>query len=338
MNSELIYKPPNSPSTTTKNICIRLSTYGYPQTLRAAFKSHESDVRGIGARPLRSRIIMRSALIGVVLLNFVIALRCEAATLERPGIEVIDETVDFWRFWDVNVEKTDELKVQAFFDTVVAVHPELFSGSVLGGESLTNRSDDPAVRKRVATYLHDVVPLIPRMRILSNEIGNFRRYVQEFEHYFPGYIPSAPVYFTVSLFTFDAGARMANGGVALFLSIDGIAHLDGNDADFKIIMDHELFHQYHEQIAPKVPNYNEPLWSYLWEEGLATFVSQRLNPGSTAAQVLITPSNLPQLVHPMLPALARELLANMDSTDRDEFTAFFAVDNHRPDVPIRSGY
>jgi hypothetical protein len=63
-----------------------------------------------------------------------------------------------------------------------------------------------------------------------------------------------------------------------------------------------------------------------------------LNPGSSAAQVLITPSNLSQLTRPIFPSLARELLDHFESTNPDDFAPFFALDNHRPDVPIRSGY
>jgi Putative zinc dependent peptidase (DUF5700) len=282
---------------------------------------------------------MRHLLLAILLFNLVNAKPCESATRPRPYIDVVDVTRDFWRFWDATIEDTDDQRVQAFFNTVVASHPELFSGGVLGNASLTNRWDDPKVRQRVATYLREVAHYIPQMRSLSREIARFHRYAKEFEDIFPDFVPTAPVYFTVSLFTFDAGARFAGSGVALLFSIDGIAFFDGPDANLKIIIDHELFHQYHSQIASEEsPDHTEALWAYLWEEGLATFISQRLNPGSSAAQVLITPSNLSQLTRPIFPSLARELLDNFESTNQVELAAFFALDNHRPDVPIRSGY
>ncbi len=281
---------------------------------------------------------MRQVLITVLLLSLLDAHECESVAPKRADITVIDATPEFWQFWDANSQKPDGERVQAFFDTVVGGRPDLFGGGVLGSGSLTNRSTDPAVRKRVATYLHEVAPLIPRMRRLSKTIGSFRHYAQEFGISFPDYAPTTPVYFTVSLFAFDAGVRFAGGEAAVFFSIDGIARYDGPDADFKIIIDHELFHQYRTQIAPESSDHSEALWAYLWEEGLATFVSQQLNPGSNAAQVLMVPPNLSELASPMLPALARELLANLDSKDANEFAAFFAFDNHRPDLPLRSGY
>jgi hypothetical protein len=255
----------------------------------------------------------------------------------RADIPVTDATPEFWRFWDATSGKPDGERVQAFFDTVVAARPDLFSGAVLGGGSLTNRSDDPAVRERVATYLRDVSPYIPRMRALSNRIRHFPSYAQEFGATFSNYAPTTPVYFTVSLFAFDAGVRIASGQTALFFSIDGIARFDGADANFKIIIDHELFHQYHHQITPELSE-SRALWAYLWEEGLATFVSQQLNPRSSEAAVLMVPANLPELAGPLLPAIARELLANLDSTRQDEITDFFALNHHRPGLPVRSGY
>lgn len=191
---------------------------------------------------------------------------------------------------------------------------------------------------RVAAYLHDVTPFIPRMRIFSNTIAkDFRQFAQQFTATFPDYVPTTPVYFTISLFEFDAGARIAGNQTAVFFGIDGIARSDGADASLQVIIDHELFHQYHNQIAPELTE-SSALWAYLWEEGLATFVSQQMNPGSTEAQVFVTPPNLSELAGPILPALARELLTNLDSTNQETLRAFFAIDNHRPDIPIRSGY
>jgi len=274
----------------------------------------------------------------ILLLSLVDGKRCESASVQHVEVSVIDATAVFWQFWDANSEKPDSERVQAFFDTVVATHPDLFSGGVLGGESLTNRFDDPAVRRRVATYLHDVAPLIPKMRIFSNTITrDFRQFAHKFTITFPDYVPISPVYFTISLFQFDAGVRVARNHTAVFFGIDGIARSDGADASLQVIIDHELFHQYHLQIAPELTESNA-LWAYLWEEGLATFVSQRMNPGSTEAQVFVSPPNLSGLASPMLPALARELLSNFDSTNREELAVFFSPVHHRPDIPIRSGY
>jgi hypothetical protein len=47
--------------------------------------------------------------------------------------------------------------------------------------------------------------------------------------------------------------------------------------------DHELFHLYHRQVVgADAPHDNEPAWWTMWMEGLATYVSQRMNPGLDA--------------------------------------------------------
>lgn len=48
---------------------------------------------------------MRQAIIVILLLHSMIAQRCEAATSEPCGVQVFDETVDFWRFWGGNLGK-----------------------------------------------------------------------------------------------------------------------------------------------------------------------------------------------------------------------------------------
>ena len=280
---------------------------------------------------------VRPALLAMLLLIFVDGKRCESAIPQHGDVTIIDAMPEFWKFWDTASENDDDRRVQDFLSIVVAPHPDLFDVGVLGGGSLTNRFDDPSVQKSVAMYLHDVAPWIPRMRFLSKRVRNFRRYAQEFRIEFPDYAPITPVYFTVSLFTFDAGVRMAGGDTAVFFSIDGIARFDGADANLKVIIDHELFHQYHHQIVPELTD-NRALWAYLWEEGLATFVSQQMNLGSTEDQVLLVPPNLAERASPLLPTFARELLDKLDSTNQEDLAAFFAFDNHRPDLPKRCGY
>lgn len=119
-----------------------------------------------------------------------------------------------------------------FFDIVVAAHPELFDGRVLQEASLTGESGGQAAAARVATYLHDVAPSLPRMRELSNSIHrDLQTYARDFARTFPDYAPRTPVYFTVSLFSFDGATRTVGNATALLFGIDGIARFHGPDAD-----------------------------------------------------------------------------------------------------------
>jgi hypothetical protein len=190
----------------------------------------------------------------------------------------------------------------------------------------------------VAEYLRDVAPYITRMRELSASIHrDFGTYAQDFMVTFPDYAPRSAVYFTVSLFSFDGATREIEGRTALLFGIDGIARFHGKDANLQVLFDHELFHQYHDQIAHELTVDGAPLWMPLWEEGLATYVSRQMNPGSTEAQALLS-DTLGELSKPMLATLSRELFSNFNSTDRREYAAFFFGSNGRPDLPARCGY
>ena len=256
-----------------------------------------------------------------------------------PALRVIDATPDFWTFWDGAAGRPEPRRVQLFLERMVGRHPELFSAAVLGEHSALSGADakDPAAT--AATYLHDVAPYVPAMRRLSATLrSDLAAYARDFTTTFPDFAPVTPVYFTVSLFNFDGGTRAVNGKPALLFGIDGIARFHAPDANLKVFFDHELFHQYRDQIDPD-PDSDDPspLWQSLWEEGLATYVSQQMNPGSTLADALLSPT-LEGAAQPMLPALAAELLQNFGSTDRDEYAAFFYSRNKRPDLPPRGGY
>ena len=60
--------------------------------------------------------------------------------------------------------------------------------------------------------------------------------------------------------------------------IDAIAILHG-PGDMPSFFAHELFHIYHRQVmGSRMPDPDNFTWWEMWEEGLATYVSARLNP------------------------------------------------------------
>jgi len=282
--------------------------------------------------------VTRFLLLAVLLTAFA---RPEAAPKPLPSptsVTVVDATPPFWKFWTASSGKSEAERVRLFFDVVVAAHPQLFDSDVLIDHGLTGKSASTDAQASVAAYLRDVSPYITRMEELSESIHrNFTTYARDFTATFPEYAPKSPVYFTVSLFNFDGATRVVAGKSALLFGIDGIARYHAKDANLKVLFDHELFHQYHDQIAPELTADDSPLWVSLWEEGLATYVSQQMNPGSSEADALMSDS-LAARSAPMLPALSRELLNNFESTDSKEYAAFFFGANGRPDLPPRCGY
>ncbi len=72
------------------------------------------------------------------------------------------------------------------------------------------------------------------------------------------------------------------GQAHMLFGVDAIAILHGPE-DMPSFFAHELFHIYHRQVmGARLPDPDSVTWWSLWEEGLATYVSQRLNPALSA--------------------------------------------------------
>jgi hypothetical protein len=256
----------------------------------------------------------------------------------KATANVIDAMPAFWRFWDTTAHQPDDVRVRAFFDTVVAAYPDLFHHGLIASGALTDLGDVAEVQIRVSKYLRDVTPYIPTMRRVTSEIHkHFSRYVDDFSATFPDYAPTTPVYFTVSLFGFSGGMNFSGESTGLYFGIDEIARtLESTDA-LKILIQHELFHRYHFQIAPEIA-VDRAAWAYMWEEGLATYVSKAMSPGSTADQALVIPPHLSVLAEPHLRELAERFLEQPDSTDATAVGEMFLQDKAPAGMPMRSGY
>jgi hypothetical protein len=76
----------------------------------------------------------------------------------------------------------------------------------------------------------------------------------------------------------------------------------------------------------------------MWEEGLATYVSQRMNPGTTEDQALVIPERLSELTRPHLSELARRLLDRANSTNAADYMDLFSPEQAPAGLPPRSGY
>jgi hypothetical protein len=261
-----------------------------------------------------------------------------SAAAPRLPFSAINAMPTFWKFWNTTIDESADQRVRAFFDTVVASYPDLFHHGLIASGALTDLGSVSEVRGRVAKYLQDVSPLIPAMRHITITVrDDFPRFVQEFSAIFSDYAPTTPVYFSVSLFGFSAGLLVSGENTGLYFGVDELARIHGSLGNLKVIFQHELFHQYHYQIAPEITD-DRAAWAFMWEEGLATYVSRRMNPGTTADQVLVTPDRLSELAQPLLPNLARRLRDIADSTNPDDYMELFSAQRPQSGIPGRSGY
>ena len=112
---------------------------------------------------------------------------------------------------------------------------------------------------------------------------------------FPDFRCQVAIAFGPSFLHFDGHAfEDKRGHRHLMFGVDTIALLHG-PADMPALYAHELFHIYHRQVQGTVypkDDEDEVVWRRMWEEGLATYVSQRLNAALSPQQVLSFPADM----------------------------------------------
>jgi hypothetical protein len=159
------------------------------------------------------------------------------------------------------------------------------------------------------------------------------RFCQAFPDFAPG---KMKIYLMLSLLQFDAKIPSAHPD-SLLMGLDGLARFHGTDVPLAVILTHELFHLYHFQVNPLPRNPDDlPLYRLLWQEGLAVYASQQLNPGATLGDVLLD-SRLAARGPATVPDEAKRLLLCLDSQDDDD-AARFLISGENGEVPGRIGY
>jgi hypothetical protein len=137
-----------------------------------------------------------------------------------------------------------------------------------------------------------------------------------------------------SLGEMDAGTRTLRGESYLVFGADVMARLHTSGAE-RPFFHHELFHVYNGQFFGDC----DRLWCALWSEGLAVYASERLNPGASDADLLLTaPRPIRTAVDAKLERAVCALRARLDSTAQADYASFFLGDSSFEDLPPRSGY
>ncbi|MGA7316083.1 MAG: hypothetical protein WBX22_19175 [Silvibacterium sp.] len=124
-------------------------------------------------------------------------------------LKTINIVPDFLRFWDETRSDDEASCVRRFRQTVVAPHPQLFKGNVVPLFNLSRTADQD---RGIAEYLKKVAPFVPAIRVLNLRLAqDLTAYDQEFLNVWPDFSADEPVYFTISMGTFDGAVRNVNG-------------------------------------------------------------------------------------------------------------------------------
>jgi hypothetical protein len=243
------------------------------------------------------------------------------------NLSVTDLVPEMFHFLEVEPGgQADRAKL--FAELVIKPHPEIYDRPDVFKTDLNSLQD----------YLGQLHTYLPAIRELHTRFQRELAAVERnFLQAFPDFDGSrVRIYLMLSLFRFD-GKVPSNNPRLLMLGIDGIAKFHGAAARLSVILSHELFHLYHFQVNPMPADPDElPLYRLIWQEGLATYVSQRLNPDSSLADVLLDP-RLAEEGPRFLQTVTRQLLLELESTDDLTAATYLSFRRAGP-VPARMGY
>ena len=262
-----------------------------------------------------------------------------AVMMARPAAAhaacpVIDAASAFWPLVARSATMTPAEQAAVFRKEIVARHPGLYTEAVLDIRNAAQLDREAAAAlaaaRRNGMHGRDVAEQLKLA--LPGYVANFRRTFTDFRCNFP-------IYLTISLGHLDGAGRVVDGRPAMVLGVDSITE---TPEQIPVFIAHELFHRYHFAAAGFSDDEGEraPIRRALWAEGLATYVSAKLNPDRPLADAMIFPRNLADLAAPLTPRLARAL-RNNDAPNPALYSEYFESGSSqakKDGIPPRSGY
>lgn len=251
---------------------------------------------------------------------------------QQNSFQTINIMDDFWRFWERSENVAEAEKVKLFREIVLEPHKEIFAG-------FTGERTDADIAK----YLTQVTKLIPRMRKVNSRLGTeLPKHEATFIKAFPDMNWKGKVVFMPNYGITDSGTGKMDGVNYLVFGVDTIAVRYGEDADLAALFHHELFHMYHSLHADAYTgksreNGEVPLYWLVWGEGLATYVSHKLNPAASMEQILLT-KNLATDADAIMPRLSKLIRENLDSGKPEIWKPLMSSGKNEAGIPPRSGY
>lgn len=251
---------------------------------------------------------------------------CAVVDLETPVERLARDTA--------SLSPADQ--VAAYRSRILAPHAEAYAPQVLG------EFTPAALDKALAASLADARSNADRPQAAARVRRALSQAERRFGREFPDFRCDFPIYLMDSLGRLDGAGRQVGGRPALVVGVDQVTQ-EQAILPLPVFLSHELFHRYHSQAAgfSDDPGEHQAIWRALWAEGLATYVSWRMNPGVSVDAALIAPPNLAEKARPQIAAIARDLLAHLGDVDRDTYRTYFTYGDPKVTargLPWRSGY
>ncbi len=247
---------------------------------------------------------------------------------------------EFAQFVAATGDLAPPARAEAFVDRFAAKHPDFYSEQMFGTRA---KQAERAVR----LFDPEKAPKFPGARPITLDdvlatgrtiTADYARIEGTFRKAFPDYSCKTPISFGLSLYMFDGnqaadspGKSRMRFGVEMITLLHPLQQLPP-------FFHHELFHIYLAQTvnSDALSGADQPVWWALWDEGLATYVSWKLNPTLTAPEIFWIPRDMETQMQPKLAEAARLMLGDLDS--HDGYRRWFTVSSNPPGLPPRSGY
>jgi hypothetical protein len=231
-------------------------------------------------------------------------------------------------------------RAEAFVTRFADKHRDFYSEELFG-------SRDAVLERAKRLFDPQGAPKLPGARPITLDdvlatgrsiTTDYARIEGTFRKTFGDYRCETPISFGLSLYKFDGNQTVdATGRARMRFGVEMIALLHPA-RELPAFFHHELFHVYQaQQVGAAVPpDATQPLSWELWMEGLATYVSWKLNPTLTAPEIFWMPRDMETQMQPKLAEAARLMLPDLDGHEGNG--RWFTVGSNPPGLPTRSGY
>lgn len=259
-----------------------------------------------------------------------------AHSMESSPMKIQDATAAFLTFWESSKNLPPAKQIKNFNKEVVPKAPEYYQFKFKKWEK-QGKNVDAELTKVFVEFKDIETSFRKNAKSLSADLN---KNISTFMNSFSDFKPDFSIFVLHSLGEMDGGSREINGQSQAIFGVDNIAKFH-NGTDSRAFFHHELFHFYH-QNKSNVAAF-EKLYQPLWMEGLATYVSEQLNPGSSEAELMLdVPEGTVTLIKAKLPdlllGLQSELGHTIESENDPTYAKYFLLSSEDKLVPKRAGY
>ncbi len=151
----------------------------------------------------------------------------------------------------------------------------------------------------------------------------------------PGLNKDFDIYITHSFGEMDGGTRRIGDKIYFILGVDGMIKYHKDFSSEIPFFHHELFHVYHGQYLPE----EDILWVALWAEGLATYVSEQLNPQASMKDLMLDlPEGMIGKIQANIDYHWMDLTEKLTSKNEVDYETYFLLSSKDKKIVKRAGY